>query len=438
MNNGQNIPQGYKKTTIGFIPQGWEIKRLKTIVTPVKTFSYSRDKLSDNVQTLIYIHYGDIHKSGEKYSVNLNVDRLPYLMDGILSENQISANDFPKLQSGDILLPDASEDYDGIGHAWELQNVGQQNVIGGLHTIAIRPNPQFVLLGYGSLMFYSWPVSKALKRIAQGTKVYSISFNLIDNIKILLPPLKEQQKIAEVLGTWDKTIEKQTQLIKKLELRKKGLMQQLLTGKKRLLGFNKKWEKIKLGKIGKFDKGFGVPKDSIKENGNKAITYGEIYTKYNYVIKNVASYIDDETASISKKITRGAILFTGSGETLEDIGKCVAFIDNDVAYAGGDIIIFNPSIGINSVVLSYCLNSSPVNAQKWKYGQGFSVVHIYQKDLAKIQIEIPSLEEQTAIAQVLTAADHEIELAQQKLELLRQQKRGLMQQLLTGKKRIKI
>ena len=249
MNNGQNIPQGYKKTTIGFIPQGWEIKRLKTIVTPIKTFSYSRDKLSDNVQTLIYIHYGDIHKSGEKYSVNLNVDRLPYLMDGILSENQISANDFPKLQSGDILLPDASEDYDGIGHAWELQNVGQQNVIGGLHTIAIRPNPQFVLLGYGSLMFYSWPVSKALKRIAQGTKVYSISFNLIDNIKILLPPLKEQQKIAEVLGTWDKAIEKQTQLIKKLELRKKGLMQQLLTGKKRLPGFNGEWRKVKLGKL---------------------------------------------------------------------------------------------------------------------------------------------------------------------------------------------
>lgn len=157
------------------------------------------------------------------------------------------------------------------------------------------------------------------------------------------------------------------------------------------------------------------------------------------MIKKFTSYIDDETAAASKKITQGAILFTGSGETLEDIGKCVAFIDNDIAYAGGDIIIFNPSIEIeiNSLVLSYCLNSTPVNAQKATYGQGHSVVHIYQKDLAKLQVTIPSFSEQNAIAEVLTAADREIELAKEKLERLRRQKRGLMQQLLTGKKRIK-
>lgn len=62
MNKVQNIPQGYKETVLGIIPQEWEIKRLKTIATPIKTFSYSRDKLSDNVHTLTYIHYGDIHQ----------------------------------------------------------------------------------------------------------------------------------------------------------------------------------------------------------------------------------------------------------------------------------------------------------------------------------------------------------------------------------------
>lgn len=118
MNKVQNIPQGYKETVLGIIPQEWEIKRLKTIATPIKTFSYSRDKLSDNVHTLTYIHYGDIHKSGEKYNVRLDTDRLPYLIDGMISDSEINEIDFPKLQSGDILLPDASEDYDGIGHAW--------------------------------------------------------------------------------------------------------------------------------------------------------------------------------------------------------------------------------------------------------------------------------------------------------------------------------
>lgn len=409
------ISQGYKMTSLGVIPQDWEVKRLKNI---------SRVVTGNTPST------SDMANYGNKYFFVSPVD---------LSENKYIYNTEKKLSlkgySLSRQIPAGAVLFTCIG-----STIGKM----GITISPLTCNQQINAIICNSdisneYVYYELSNrAKRIKLLAGEQAVPIINKSDFENSKILLPPFSEQQKIAEVLGTWDKAIEMQTQLIKKLELRKKGLMQQLLTGKKRLPGFNKKWEKIKLGKIGKFDKGFGVPKDSIKENGNKAITYGEIYTKYNYVIKNVASYIDDETASISKKITRGAILFTGSGETLEDIGKCVAFIDNDVAYAGGDIIIFNPSIGINSVVLSYCLNSSPVNAQKWKYGQGFSVVHIYKKDLAKIQIEIPSLEEQTAIAQVLTAADHEIELAQQKLELLRQQKRGLMQQLLTGKKRVKL
>lgn len=278
-----------------------------------------------------------------------------------------------------------------------------------------------------------------LYRIADTSSIPQINNKHIIPYKIAVPPLAEQRKIAEVLGVWDEAIEKQARLIEKLALRKRGLMQRLLSAKLRFPGFSEPWQKVKLGKIGKFDKGYGVPKESIRNTGNKAITYGEIYTKHYFVIKKFTSYIDDETAAASKKITQGAILFTGSGETLEDIGKCVAFIDNDIAYAGGDIIIFNPSIEIeiNSLVLSYCLNSTPVNAQKATYGQGHSVVHIYQKDLAKLQVTIPSFSEQNAIAEVLTAADREIELAKEKLERLRRQKRGLMQQLLTGKKRVK-
>lgn len=425
MNNGQNIPQGYKKTTIGFIPQGWEIKRLKTIVTPIKTFSYSRDKLSDNVQTLIYIHYGDIHKSGEKYSVNLNVDRLPYLMDGILSENQISANDFPKLQSGDILLPDASEDYDGIGHAWELQNVGQQNVIGGLHTIAIRPNPQFVLLGYGSLMFYSWPVSKALKRIAQGTKVYSISFNLIDNIKILLPPLKEQQKIAEVLGTWDKAIEKQTQLIKKLELRKKGLMQQLLTGKKRLPGFNGEWRKVKLGKL-------FIERNEI----NKAnLPLLSITADRGVIFQSESEKrdISNDDKSKYKHICPNDI---GYNTMRMWQGRCaLSSLEGIVSPA---YTIITPNKDINPYYMEMLFKQPFTIYCFWTHSQGLvnDTLNCKFPDFSQIKVTIPNFEEQNAISQFFKGINHEIELCTQKLNSLLLQKKGLMQVLLTGKKRV--
>ncbi len=398
-----NIPQGYKATTLGIIPQEWKTVRLKDC------FSISA---GGDVQKN---YFSETPSSQYKYPIYSN-SLSNHGLYGFTSHPRHKANSITITGRGDL------------GHA-EYRETNFDAIVRLLVlTPKIPLSGRFITeyINFREPFFY------------ESTGVPQLTVPQIASIQVLFPPLAEQKKIAEVLSVWDRAIEKQSQLIEQLTLRKRGLMQQLLTAKRRLPGFSDPWKKVRLGDIGKFDKGFGVPKESIKENGNKAITYGEIYTKYNYVIKNVASYIDDETASISKKITRGTILFTGSGETLEDIGKCVAFIDNDVAYAGGDIIIFNPSIEINSVVLSYCLNSSPVNAQKWKYGQGFSVVHIYQKDLAKIQIEIPSFEEQTAIAQVLTAADREIELAQQKLELLRQQKRGLMQQLLSGKKRVKL
>lgn len=391
-----NIPQGYKATALGIIPQEWEVMLLGNLSNSI---SSGRNKHRDaNGQYPVFGSTGIIGYSST------------YEYEGpVILVARVGAN------AGTLNF--ASGQYD----------VSDNTLI-----ITIKQNVYDYNFAYNQLTHYK------LNKLVFGSGQPLITSKQLKNIRIPVPPLAEQQKIAEVLGVWDEAIEKQARLIEKLALRKRALMQRLLSAKLRLPGFSEPWKKVKLGEIGKFDKGYGVPKESIRNTGNKAITYGEIYTKHDFVIKKFTSYIDDETAVVSKKITQGAILFTGSGETLEDIGKCVAFIDNDIAYAGGDIIIFNPSIEINSLVLSYCLNSAPVNAQKATYGQGHSVVHIYQKDLAKLQVTIPSFPEQNAIAEVLTAADREIELAKEKLERLRSQKRGLMQQLLTGKKRIKL
>ena len=195
------------------------------------------------------------------------------------------------------------------------------------------------------------------------------------------------------------------------------------------------WQVKKLDELGIFLKGKGIPKDKIKSFGNPCITYGDIYTKYNFVIKNIKSFIDDSAALESQKIEFGDILFAGSGETIEDIGKCVAYIDKEIAFAGGDIIIFKP-FESESITLSYLLNSSVSNKQKYKFGQGHSIVHIYPFHLKKIEIVLPTLQEQKKIAEILFFWDKVIEKQEQLVEKLERRKRGLMQQLLNKKKQL--
>ncbi len=197
------------------------------------------------------------------------------------------------------------------------------------------------------------------------------------------------------------------------------------------------WEVKRLEEIGSFSKGYGVPKNKIISEGYPCLTYGDIYTKYEYLIKNIHSYIDKKTASESKPINRGDILFAGSGETPEDIGKCATYLGNETIYAGGDIIVLTPTKDYNSFVLSYILNSDIGGKQRYKYAQGHSVVHIYPDTLKKIQIPIPPLPEQQKIAEILSTWDKAIELQTTLIEKLALRKRGLMQQLLTGKKRLK-
>jgi type I restriction enzyme S subunit len=196
------------------------------------------------------------------------------------------------------------------------------------------------------------------------------------------------------------------------------------------------WEVKKLGEVGIFLKGKGVPKDKITTSGYKCLTYGDIYTKYDIVMKNIKSFIDEETALISEELKTGDILFAGSGETLEDIGKTLVYLDNDKAYAGGDIIIFRQN-QMNSLLLSYLLNSSKSNSQKYQMGQGHSVVHIYSSQLENLLISIPPLPEQQKIAEILSVWDRAIDAQTQLIASLQTRKRALMQQLLTGKKRLK-
>jgi type I restriction enzyme S subunit len=196
------------------------------------------------------------------------------------------------------------------------------------------------------------------------------------------------------------------------------------------------WEVKTIGKLGLFSKGNGISRAESNTGIIPSVRYGEIYTTHNDYIKKFYSFISLEVANRAKKLKVGDILFTASGETKEDIGKNVAFIDDIEAYAGGDIIILSPK-NANSLFLGYLFNAPYVAKQKANKGQGDAVVHITKDSLRDIVIAIPkSVSEQTAIATALSDTDALIAALDKKIAKKQQIKQGAMQQLLTGKKRL--
>ncbi len=212
-------------------------------------------------------------------------------------------------------------------------------------------------------------------------------------------------------------------------------MQELLTGKKRLPGFTGEWEVKKLGDLGMFFKGSGVKKDESQSGSLPCIRYGEIYTRHDDYIKTFYSFISTAVAETARPLKKGDVLFAGSGETKSEIGKCVAFVNDFVAYAGGDIVILRPQ-GCDSKYLGFALNTPEINSQKASRGQGDAVVHIGSGAISDISLQLPSLPEQTSIAEVLSDMDSEIEALEAKLTKARQVKQGMMQELLTGRIRL--
>ena len=388
----KHVPQGYKDSPLGIIPKEWEVKRILDFAPLQRGFDLPTEKIVKGAYPVVY----------SNGILNFHIEykaKGPGVVTG---------------RSGTIgkVTYVESDYWPHNTSLWVTDFKGN--------------NPKYVYYVYKYI---------GLSKFSSGSGVPTLNRNDVHVSKIAIPPIEEQGCIVKVLELWDSAIEKQSELIEKLKLRKRALMQQLLTGKKRLPGFSGEWKEVKLGDIGEMFKGSGVPKDSIIEAGHKCLTYGDIYTKYDYVISNVKSYINDDIASKSTKIQYGDICFAGSGETKEDIGKCATFIDAQYGYAGGDIIIFRAK-NSNPITLSYILNSDSVIRQKSNMGQGHSVVHIYPYQLEKLRFKLPPKVEQDTIASILMDVDKEIELAKEKLADLQSQKRGLMQQLLTGKKRV--
>lgn len=429
------IKPGYKKTPVGIIPEDWEVKEFKNCFTQLKTYTYSRNQLTlENQNNNIYnIHYGDIHA---KFSENIldtekDLKLIPKITDEV-TDNPVL------LRDGDVIMADASEDYKGIGKSIELIKVGEKKIIAGTHTFALRPKinyaPKFA--GY---IFSSFQTHKQIKRIATGISVYGISKGNISKIKLPIPPLPEQKAIADCLSTWDRGIEKLTALIDAKKEQKKGLMQRLLTGSLRLRSatgepFDGEWKKMIVNELADVYDGThqtpnyvdeGIPFYSVEHLTadnfeNTKFISNEVFQKENKRVK----------------LEKGDVLMTRIG----DIGtsKYVDWKVNASFYV--TLVVFKKKIkDIDFRFFHYFISSDFF--QKELYRNTLHVAFPKKINLGDIRlcnVLLPPSEEQTAIAQVLTTADREIELLEQKLEAMKEQKKGLMQVLLTGKKRLRV
>lgn len=190
----------------------------------------------------------------------------------------------------------------------------------------------------------------------------------------------------------------------------------------------------KLKDLGTFGKGKGLPGDKMVSEGVPCVGYGDIYMKYNHFhFEEAKTFVDEKTAAESQPIQKGTLLFTGTGETAEEIGKCVCYNGEETIYAGGDIITF-VSDKVDPLFLAYQQYQNFSLRKKASFGQGHSVVHIQRDNLEKLNVAFPqSAEEQSKIAEILMKWDEAIELYETvEVELIK--KRNHIIKELTSKK----
>jgi len=252
-------------------------------------------------------------------------------------------------------------------------------------------------------------------------------------VQICVPPLKEQEVIAEALSDADAAIESLDALIAKKRDVKQATMQQLLTGRTRLPGFTADWKEVRLGEHAAFFKGNGLSKSQLIDDGSQlCVHYGELFTHYGPVIETVTSKCVAFEGSF--KSLAGDVLMPGSDVTPRGLATASAIKFSDVVLGGDIIVIRTKPTSLYGPFLSNFIRMS--KGRVLRLVKGSTVYHIHAKDLADLEVLMPPLKEQEAIAEALTVMDDELETLNEQVSKLRMVKEGMMQDLLTGKVRL--
>lgn len=393
----------YKQTALGPLPIEWQALKMKDVC-----------KVNQGLQIPISERYLEQIPNSEFYITN------EFLKVG--SKNRFYILDAPesvKCVEDDILMT-------------RTGNTGMvvTNVKGAFHNNFFKIKYDKSLLHkYFLVYFLRYPKTQhKILFLAGNSTIPDLNHSDFYSLGIQLPPLPEQQKIAEILSTWDKAIETCQKTIEELRLRNKGLSQQLLSGKKRVKGFEETiWKTVKMRNIGKIPK-----KEAITDIGNHRTLTVRLYAKgvdFNDSVKTVIStsgrpyYVryKDEILIGRQNIHNGGI---GIVNEMQSGNICSNAISSFVVNEKNDLkFIFIK------------LSTPFVYKRIENFMGGTGQKELSENEWLKLEIKIPEKSEQKAISKILDTASSELKHYEEKLQNLKLQKKGLMQQLLTGKVR---
>lgn len=444
MKNKKGKPELRFKDESGNNYSDWEEKTIGELLTFFSTNSFSRSLLNYESGAVKNIHYGDIHT---KFSVNFDIlkEKVPFVNEDV-DISKIPDENFCK--EGDLVIADASEDYKDIGKAIEIKNLAGQKVLAGLHTYIARDLNDATVPGFKGYLMQTEYLRLQMMKMATGISVLGITKTNLAKIKIKLPSKEEQQKIASFLSTIDEKISIIEKELEELKAYKKGVMQALFTidamaTERRLKIWDKQgtkkysflrfrddegndypdWEKKKLRDVGLFFGG-GTPstKNSDFWSGNIPWISSSDLTDESIFQIITTRFITEEAISQSatKKIPPKSILIVSR----VGVGK-IAVSEIEIC-TSQDFTNLVPHSG-NYLFLAYLIKLK--TNRLLEFNQGTSIKGFVKSDLEDLQVSIPCLEEQTNIANFLTAIDDKINLEIEQQQQTQQFKKGLLQQM---------
>lgn len=415
----------------------WEEKVLDDLFDFSGGFSASRADLSHTGHR--YLHYGDIHGTTKSF-IDINDENIPRLDVELRKINVASL-----LKDGDVVFVDASEDAEGASKYIVIRNRENVPYISGLHTIVAKTKTNELDKLFREYCFRTFSFKEQIKFFAVGTKVTGVSKNSIKKIKLCFPTcIREQSRIAQALSDTDAYIVALEKLIAKKRAIKQGAMQELLTGQRRLDGFTEEWTEIFFGDLFEFIPNNSFTRADMSPVGDvKNIHYGDILVKYSECVdveKDALPYISEElnTQRFSGRCygKSGDIVIADTAED-DTVGKALELTNVQSPVLSGQHTIFcRPQIIFAERFLAYYLNSYTYHSQLLPYIVGTKVSSISRRSISETIVRYPTVDEQSAIAQILSDMDAELDALATKLEKIRLIKQGMMSELLSGNIRL--
>ena len=372
----------------------WEKCKVSELLDFYSTNSLCWEQLEYDTENISNLHYGLIHV-GLPTMVNLVQDRLPNIKDGNKPKN------YELCKEGDVAFADASEDTNEVAKAIEFYNLNGRDVICGLHTIHGRDNKDRTVVGFKGYAFSSTAFHNQIRRIAQGTKIYSISTKNFSECYIGIPSKVEQAKIASLLHLIDERIVTQNKIIEDLKKLKSAIYQEIFS--------NLQGEECSLLDLAEIIKGQQINGSELSDSGKYYVMNGGIAPSGYYDSYNTEA----DTISISEGGNSCGYVQYNSSEFWSG-GHCYT-------------LRIKPTSSIATHFLFHYLKWKEPDIMALRIGSGLP--NIQKKDLSKISIIVPTLDKQLQLTVLLSAFKKKIENEEMYVANLDKQKQYLLQQM---------